>query len=222
MSKAVKDCEIDFRPMTAYRGQPWPKRAPNRWNDTLEFALRMLRSELVAAGSPDAIVETWHGREDYTLSGRPRSGITPRRPEVQVWFRAGQMPVCVPSGKYANWINNLKAVAMTLNRQRLVRDYGCFTIEEQYTAFSALPPSTGNIGVGQTGSAADCAAFLIRTAGMEADLTVEDVLANRDVLRSVARVAAKRAHPDVGGTDSLLDQVSKARAEIERVNGWSR
>lgn len=219
--KKPTPCEIDFRPMTVFRGRPCEKMG-KRWGDGLDFAVAKLREELTALGCPDAIVETYHTRADYTLSGRPRSGATPSSPEVQVWFKAGARPVCVPSSRFALWIDNIKAVAMTLERQRLIRDYGCFTIEEQFAAFAALP--AGSPASKPTPSASDTevlpVARLLVNLAQPTDDTIQTILADKDALDRVYRKASKKAHPDKGGSEEIQAAVNRARDFIVNFMGW--
>lgn len=219
MAKPRPICEIDFRPMTVYRGRKCENEPP-RWKDGLDFAVKKLRDELTQIEVLDAVVETYHSREDYTISGWPRSGIKPSRPEVQVWFRIGERPVCVPSARFKDWVDNIKAVAMTLERQRLIRDYGCFTIEEQFAAFTALPPG-GTTAAMQAGSVATCAALILNLA-QPTDDKLDRVMTDQAVLDRVYKRASMKAHPDKGGSAELQAKVNQAREEIERANGWKR
>lgn len=202
--------EIDFRPMTVYRGRKCGNQ-PKRWSASLDGAVAQLRKELADMGVKDAIVETRHDRDAYTLSGRPRTGEKPARPEIQVWFKIGDRPTCIPSNNYTDWISNIKAVAMTLERQRLIRDYGCFSIEEQFAAFTALPPGTGQAAVGDS---AQIAARLLLNLAAPTDYTEKQVCTDRNVLETVFRKASKKAHPDTGGSVELMSAANAANATL--------
>lgn len=210
-------CEIDFRPMTVYKGRSC-EYAAKRWDCDLNKAVRQLVVELTNADVLDAIIETNHQRADYTMSGRPRSGVEPSKPAIQVWFKLDDRPICFPSSRYDSWIQNIKAVGMTLERQRLIRDYGCVTIEEQFSAFAALPGS-GQTTLTKGGGPMNSALMLLNLADIT-DMKADQVLADPDVFHKVFKSATLKAHPDKGGSQEMQAAVNRAREEIRVFKGW--
>lgn len=213
-------CEIDWRPMSHFKGRACENESA-AWKKPFDHTMASLREELTNNGIESALIETYHSRIEYTMGGRPRAGIAPGQPSVQIFFEVNGLPVCIPSAKYADWGQNLKAIQMTLRARRLEREkYGCSTIEQQYQGHAQLPEGRSTIHA-PTGPE-NAAALLLRVSTLP-DIKIADILENQDTFRAAFKAAAKRAHPDSGKVDSseeIMDAVGKAKKIIEEFKGW--
>ncbi len=216
---ATRSCELDFRPMTHFNGRPCEWK-PKRWKNGLEHTINALRDELDRSEITDALIETYHARSDYTISGRPRSGANPDNPSVQIFFKIGETPICIPCSRFCEWPENLKAIQMALRSKRLEREYGCSTIEEQYRGHAQLPSGEISNHVYQK-SVAIVSARLILTVSRNTDFKSDDLLEDEGTLDSVFKEASINAHPDKGGSTELMSSINKARDVIRSSNGWS-
>jgi len=207
--------DTDYRKIREWHGPPECLQLPKRdW--TLGNAQAQIEAELQKLGAADCMIETDHdlARDEYTISGRPRSGVKPPTSRVQLWFYFEGEPICMPAWAYLEWTENLKAIAMTLERQRLIRDYGVVTVRHQVQAFSALPPGAGALGKPKTCEAA--ARKILELAGEP--ITPESVTAlieKGDHLAAVYRRASKLTHPDKVGGNDLFVALGEAKATIE-------
>lgn len=117
-----------------------------------------------------------------------------------------------PADKYADWKDNVRAVAMVLEGLRMIERHGVKS-EAQYAGFKALPAAGQSSWDGDTRAAADT---LARHAGTTA-LRVLD--AAREELESIYRKAARATHPDHGGDATEFARVNAAMATLRRQQG---
>lgn len=207
--------ELIFRPMRGWKGpSPIPPPLPSRqWERTLAGTLTLMRRELGQMGVRDAMIETEHTPDQYTIAATPRDGEKPRTASVQVWFRMEGKDKCLPSCAFRTWQDNLLAVALTLERQRMVREYGVVSLIAQMAAFDALPAGPSETGFH---TVEDAARFLLQTAGMHQG-DVAAIIASPESLRGVFRQAASKVHPDKpGGNKHTMDRVNAAKTMIEQ------
>lgn len=211
-------CEIEWRPMTLFKGRECQWKC-SRWGNDFNHTLNMLRAELVRNEIEDVVIETYHQYSQYTVGGRPKAGIDPNQPAVQIFFNAGTIPVCIPSSMYGDWDQNLKAIQMTLRGRRLEREaYGCATIEEQYQGHSQLPP--GGSTMTSTGGGPVASALMLLNLAQITSMKTEDVLGDPEVFHKVFKAATIKAHPDKGGSQEMQAAVNRAREEIGAFKGW--
>lgn len=218
--------EIRWRPLTTWTGglRAGNRQLSKKWRGQLATLLHDLRSELGELGVLECIIETDHEPAGYSrLDGAPRSDAGVKSLRVALWFEvAGQQRV-MRCDAHPTWVKNLQAIALTLQRNRLIREYGTATIEEQYGGFAALPPGSG----GGNGSARreatpnelrDAAARLMLSAGRPAAANfIDQVIRDGNYRRQIFREAAKRAHPDKhGGDDSEMKAVNNANSALEK------
>jgi len=203
--------------MTHFKGRhcEW---MPSRWGNGWDHTINALRNELIRNKITDAVIETYHSRSDYTVSGRPKSGSQPNNPSVQIWFKIGDDPVCIPCSRFKDWSENLKAIQMSIRSKRLEREYGCSTIEEQYRGHAQLP--AGGSGITHAGEGVFASARLILNVSKNTSLKVEDVLDDEGVFDEIFKSASKHTHPDKGGSQELMAAVNNARSSIRSAKGW--
>jgi hypothetical protein len=205
--------EIHYRPIKAWKGDAKvPDPQPKAWSVQLPKTHQLLTVELQKLGSdPDCLIETDHQPREIGIAGVPRADAAARR--VQLWFRVKGKDKVLPSQAYRTWLENLHAIALTLQRQRLVRDYGVVTVAQQLRTYDALPAGAG----GGFASAEDAAAWIIEKAG-EPPLatTIEQCVRGTEALRRLYRTAATKCHPDKpGGSQQLMARLEEAKTLIE-------
>lgn len=208
--------EIDFRPMQVWHGRQ-PEYQAKRWKNPPHHTLAMLKEELERNEIDNALLETYHSRDDLKMNGMPKSGAVPSKPGVQLWFKINDTPICLSCNRFADWDENLKAVQMTLRSRRLERDYGCANMEEQYRGHAQLP---GGGGGPISGGSIDAQAKFIINQSKLADITVEALLGDREKFNEICRAAAKHTHPDRGGSDELMSALNNAKQAIHAYKGW--
>lgn len=225
--------EVKYRKLTTWPAiqrevdyslsQDWATRA------SVSGVLAEIRGELERLGSSECMIETDHAAADYSrLDGAPRAEAKPATNRVALWFEAaGEMRVIRCEG-HPGWMLNLKAISLTLQRNRLLRAYGTMSVAEQYGGFAALPapgessapkPSqpklpTSDAPVFPTLEAA--AAYMLEMAGRpKSGKAVQQVIEHANHRREIYRLAASKVHPDKhGGNDAMFKGLSQANTMI--------
>lgn len=212
------NCEIDFRPMLTWHGKK-PERKPDRWDNPADHTMRSLTEELIRNEISDALLETYHDRSDLKMNGLPKAGSTPTQPGVQIWFKINELEVCLSCNRFKDWMQNIKALQMTLRSRRLEREYGCASIKEQYAGHAQLPAGNSSLAIHGPTDLKKQAQFVVTLAKVT-DYTAENIVEDKTTFEAAYRAAAKHAHPDKGGSAELLTALTKAREAIYAYKGW--
>lgn len=168
--------------------------------DTLERELGQLKAR-------DIIVEVALDHGDIRNDGWPRSSARPRTPGIRISFQSRHGPLSYECATYKDWEQNMRGIALTLERLRAIERYGAVKGGEQYKGWAQLPPGGVAIATAEWRTKEEAMRFLCRTAGV-----VEG--GNLSMLDQVYPQAARRVHPDVGGSTELMSKVNRARDYI--------
>jgi hypothetical protein len=103
------------------------------------------------------------------------------------------------------WQMNARAIALGLEALRKVDRYGITKRGEQYTGWSALPPATP---MGAAKMTADDALEFLRAS---ADWNAGPDSDEPEQIDRAYRAAAKRLHPDAGGSTKDFQKLQEAR-----------
>ena len=183
------------------------------WNATLD----LLDRELWHLGVRNEFVMMIDAAEsDFKINGELRVNARPASPAVGISFESRKGPLLFVCGKFTDWKDNVRAIALGLEALRKVDRYGITQASEQYKGFGALPPGTPMPAAAMT---VEEAALLLLDGDEVAG--VGDILSNPMVLDTCFRVMAKKHHPDAGGDPALFRRIVEARdliaVERERV-----
>ena len=229
--------------------ETWPYAKPGGRRATFKVsyskAIADLRDELRKAGARNVFIQSGHFGQDIRHDGLPKaSARAPRFPGVclifEKWKPIGKtnergQPLGVyetlefPCATYDRWEDNLRAIVLTLEALRAVARYGV--------------AGTGAEGAGRTEEAKQYAGFARRKLGTESarhnghqELTAEaaanilaacaeggwtqaSVLQSRSEMEECFKVAAKKSHPDAGGTHNSFVAVSQSVAVLRKYFG---
>jgi hypothetical protein len=222
----------------------WPYAKPGNRRATFKAnyskTLAQLRAELHRAGARNVVIQSGHRGEDIRFDGLPRvNARVPRFPGVclifEKWKPIGRnnaegQPLGVyetlefPCTTFDRWEDNLRAIVLTLDALRAVARYGVSgtgaeeagKTEEakQYSGFARR--KLANEGARHDGrqEMTPEAAASILAACAEGGWTVQSVLSGRAEMESCFKAAAKKSHPDAGGTENSFVAVSQAVAVL--------
>lgn len=172
----------------------WPRFRAG-WNDTLRLLEREL-GHLGVHAATTVVLEAGYREGDLRLDGLPRRDARkPDDPAAIVSFESRYGPLRYGCDTYTKFEANMRGIALALEALRAVDRYGVTKRGEQYQGWKALPPAAETL----TSRAAE---DLIRKFAGTTDGTD---------LRDVARRAARRVHPDAGGTREQWDRLQRAR-----------
>lgn len=188
----------EIRPLGTWTGPATEDRPFCRfradWTSTLDLLAREtehLGAELVVL---QVDVRDGDIRRDGMLAARARVGF----PGVRVSFTSIWGPQTYATDRYDDWRDNVRAIALSLEALRAVNRYGVSQSGEQYRGWTA-------IGNGQTAMTADEALLLLAEgANLSASVVRMDP-------QAAYRVAARRHHPDAGGSDDAFQRIAAAR-----------
>jgi hypothetical protein len=147
---------------------------------------------------------------DMNLNGTLSARAAPNHSGVQLYIESKHGALEYQCDKFTNWKDNVRAIALTLQRLRMAELYGCVSRGQQYVGFAALPAPKGPF---QTVDAA--AEWLCKQVG--GAFTPKDVLEVADTYKAVHRSVARDCHPDV--TEGQEDKWKKLQDAKTLVDG---
>lgn len=169
------------------------KREVGRFKTSLSAALNNVRDSLrrfsMDSGKKiDGLVIS----SNYSLTD-PK----PSDPGVAAYFTWDGMPICIPLDRYTTIEANLQAVHHVLEARRTELRHGTLAlVRATFQGFRALPAPSQ------------------RTCWDVLGIEVEGgLVVNAELIEKHYRAAAKKRHPDHGGTDSAMAELNEARRQ---------
>jgi hypothetical protein len=189
-------------------GKRTRSRFESSWTQTLELLERETRHLAARRGS--VVIGTFHRRYDVLKSGalRPETKM-PENPGVVVSFEVWDAeakryePARFECDQFAQWKDNVRAVALALEALRLVDRYKVGRPAAQYVGYKALPPAPFALSGMTTGQAAETLAEL-------APWSADEILGDSFVTEKAYQNAARKAHPDHGGSQEQMASINVA------------
>lgn len=196
-------------PLLTWPGAATPrsKRAKGRFTLPQKRTRYLLEQELGAIDAQDVFIRTWFRMDQIKADGWPYFGQVPRDPGVILTFTRQGQSVSMPCDHFKTFDDNLRAIALSLVALRKVDRYNVTRSGEQYRGFTALPlPKDLSPGNGFAASLA----VLTALSGH----TEQQIRKDFETLRSAFTVAARKTHPDHGGSTESFQQVRTAYASV--------
>lgn len=170
---------------------PRARRRINRlWRGaTVSTASLQVEDEVRRLGGDELVIST---NLALRVDGFPRSGQPePVDPGVAVYFRRKAQQIVLACDRYSEVAENLRAIAMHLEALRGMERWGVGSLDQAFAGYAALPES----------SSAEC---------WWSVLGCQQAPKSTDELRAVYLAAAKRSHPDAGGSNDAFLRVQRA------------
>jgi hypothetical protein len=215
----LRGVDLTFRPMPADRVPPTRqrKRAQFRSGGTvtdgrytagrrvpLGATLDLLAAEAFHLDCFRVVLEVAASLREVRNDGMLRADARVSSPAVAVYLdgsRHGDLRYATDA--FDDWRDNLRAVALGLEALRRVARYELGTGHEQYVGWTA-------IGSARTTLTRDEAARVL-AAGVDGVTAADVAAADPEEVRSIYRRAAKKHHPDVGGSEAAWAGIDEAR-----------
>ncbi|MGE0131860.1 MAG: hypothetical protein AB7U82_27570 [Blastocatellales bacterium] len=210
--------EARFHPL-----KTWPKKQTtpshqrrNRFRAKQSDTLDLLEFELSKLGARDIAIEGFFQAKDIRNDGWPYERARPTQPGIVLKFTTKKGESVFACDRFPDWQQNLRAIAMGLEKLRLIEDYGIVEDQQQYAGWLKL-------GAGDPEAIAlENAKVIIEKACAQDSFTPRDLLAGRDAFERAAALALKSVHPDLNdGNDGGLQMVLAMRDGIRRLKGWA-
>lgn len=182
------------RSLSQTKASPFRSNAPSIW--------RTLTNELAKLSAREVVISGWFAPGDFKKDG---GGIyadaRPAHPGIQLQFRTAKGVFRFQTDRYSAWVDNLYAIAKTLERLRII-DRDGVTSGEQYEGFRAIPEKTGDTMTTEVAKA-----VLAAAAGLE---SLEVRWGDAAATQTLVRMARSRTHPDRGGKLDEFQRVEQA------------
>lgn len=207
------DCR--FKPIAKWPNAPTPPESRRyrfraQWSQTLD----LLEFELGKLRAADITIEAFFHPGEIRNDGWPKSSARPSHPGVILRFTTAGKQAEFACDRFADWQQNLRAIALGLEKLRLVDDYGIVAEEgQQYTGWLRLPESSA------IDEATELARKLVDLACV-GDLPSQ-ILTDKRRFEAVATEALRRNHPDTSnGYVEGFQLALSARDRIRELKGW--
>lgn len=167
-------------------------------------AIRRLDDETRRLGAQYPIISSNLRRR---LDGSPvLNEGAPADPGVCCYFTLKGKPFALACDTFLEVAQNIAAIAAHIDATRRIERYGVASAAETLQAFAALPAP---------GAAAPVARPWWKVLGLssENDLAGYQPTFARALIQTAYAELAKTAHPDRGGTDSMMAELNRARDE---------
>jgi len=170
-------------------------RQPGQFKTSLTGAMNNVTDSLRRFGTDSGKAVT-----DVVISSNVTLGRNaPADPGVAIWFKWDGLTVCIPVDRYSKVEANLQAIHHIIEARRVELRHGTLAlVRATFTGFTALPSPTGKKSWRQVLGIADGAAV------------------DKAAIDAFYRDAARKAHPDQGGSNEAMAAVNAAKAEAIR------
>lgn len=184
---------LRFRPIQQWPGELSRSRRRSPFEATLGATQDLLTRELRALSAKTVVIQLAIGETDLRNDGLPRASARPEHPGVILSLESPYGPLSYPCDTFTDWQSNLRGIALALEALRKVDRYGVTKNGEQYRGWrqlgSGAAPSSGKMTV------AEARAFMAQHGDY--------------------RTAARKLHPDAGGSAEEFQRLQEARRVLE-------
>jgi hypothetical protein len=187
--------EIHVRPLDGWPGPMTAKRKRSPFHTKFPASLRKLKEELQALDAKTVVVQLAVREKEISItSGWPLPGTKPAHPGVIVMADTRHGAQKWPCDDCQAWTDNLHAIALTLERLRLVRLYNVGREGQQYAGYKMLPgPITAGTDAPPSMTIEEAARFVaVHTPPLKASSLINI----RSTWEKAYRAASQKLHPD--------------------------
>lgn len=208
---------VIFRPLETWPRPQSKHRRQAPFKASYASTLQILDRELGHLGAKEIVIQAAVSEDDIRLDGMLRSDARVLYPGIIIAAQTKYGPLKYLCDEFMQWKDNVRGIALTLERLRLAELYGVTKRGEQYTGFRALPmgETAPAAGAHDLFSSADAAAewlaarFLLKPATR--------LITDPDCFREAYRTAAKILHPDAPtGSTQDFQRLQAAKELIEK------
>jgi hypothetical protein len=198
-----------FVPIESWPGEPTRRRVKAPFTVSYQKMLNDLERELRHLGARSIVVQAFLRGDDIRNDGWPRSSARFNGPGIVLSFmdRAGA-EISFPCDTYVNWDSNLRAVSLTLSALRAIDRYGVTKRAEQYQGWKRLAAPGQEQKRGTDWALSHLAAL--------AQTTPVAIRGNAAALDLAYRTAAKKTHPDAGGSAEAFQMLQEAMQILQQ------
>lgn len=201
--------QVQFRPILIWPGKRTPNREQSRFKASYPDTLGLLETELEKLHAKQIIIQAGFQLNEIRADGWPKSSARPKDPGVILNFQSKNGPLSFPCDTFPAWEDNLRAIAKSLEALRMVDRYGVTRGNEQYKGFAQLSEAPVEMTLD------DAAAFVAHHSGNHPN----NILTWPHGYRESYKLAARKLHPDAGGSHDLFVKLGQAQTVLNKHHG---
>lgn len=205
---------ITYRPIDRWPGEQTEVRQRSPFSAPWPSTLDLLDRELYFLDAENIVFQVALREEDFRRDGQPRANARASHPGVVLAFDSKYGPLKYATDTFTDFQANVRAIALGLEALRKVDRYGITKRGEQYTGWKQLPPSGGSTS---TMTAEDAAEFLAHACG--GACSARALLQSAVNIVPAYREAARRLHPDTGGSAEGFQRLQDAKRVLDAHHG---
>lgn len=136
---------------------------------------------------------------------------------VAVYFTRDGKQQCIPCDQWNKVEDNIQAIRKTVQALRGIERWGAKSfVDAAFMGFQALPPASSET---EQMSAEQAALFIAQHGGHSASAGSDeyDLIDNPTLRNAVYKKAAKKLHPDAGGSHDLFQRLQEAKRILGQV-----
>lgn len=204
-------------------GLSWPRKATpssERKGRAFRATLSNTYSDLFVelrhvAADGNIVFEVGLREQDIRLDGRPRADAPrPSFPGIILHIENTMHgPLQFICDDCTTWEHNLRAIVMNMQALRAIERYGVSKRGQQYQGWKQLP---GPMVTPKTISVEYAASLIARVGEFP---STAGILGNATAMKDAYRTAAKKLHPDAGGSESNWQLLQQAKAILDAHHG---
>lgn len=204
---------ISVKPFSVWPRAETESRTRSQFSATFTDSLELLKVEIDNLDGREIVIHINVRPKDIRNDGWIRADAIPLHPGVLVEFRSRHGQLVYGCDRFLHWHNNLRAIALTLERLRLSELYGAAQ-GQQYTGFKALPMLASAVEAFSTREQA--ASWMLRQVLANGvaitDQQLLDFVNSPDQIKRIYRMLIKDYHPDsnTGGNKEKYQQLNQA------------
>lgn len=199
---------VRVRPIVMWPGSLTRNRQRSNFSANFSGTVDLLWRELHQLHARNVVLQIAMQERDFRLDGYPRATARAEHPGIVLSLDSKHGPLSYPCDRFTDWQDNLRAVALALEALRKVDRYGVTKHGEQYTGWKQLPGRP----MPKPMTPEDAVRFLHEHSGMDG------LIGDRDRFTEAYRIAARRLHPDAGGTTEDFQRLQEAKHVLDGVS----
>ena len=210
---------VTCRPIDQWPGEYSKARTRSPFSAKWEQTLKDLAAELRHLEAKGIVLMVAVEERDIVVDGtRPRAGARAAHPGVILAFGSKNGPMKFACDRFNSWEDNVRAVALGLHDLRRLDRYGITKKGEQYRGWKQLSGATVEPAM-TVESAAEWLATMMRHLNSKMEPVATTFLSNINQYQASFREAAKKLHPDAGGSDEFFKRLMEVKRVLDQHHG---
>lgn len=215
--------EFSWKPIVNWPGKRTAKQERSRFSASAENTRRLVEAELRHLSARNVVMQADCEASEIRQDGRFRANARMRSSGIVISFDSQHGPLSFACDRYIDWVDNYRAIGMTMEALRAVSRHGVVKNAEQYKGWKALPAPPGSVvSTAATSSdvlaAATWLAEISTSAGVP--LRVQQIRDIRELYEQARRAARSACHPDrLNGNRGPWNQLEAAMRILDAHHG---